>query len=102
MSTTEHYLDYENTGNPWSPTSGHTGLTKASRRVLNALARVLDREGTASIREVGAEAGLSSVSSTSFQLHKLALYGYIEEPIPNRPRGWQLTERGWAEVPTDA
>ncbi len=69
-------------------------LTKANRRVLCALARVLDREGSASIREVMAEAGLRSVSSVSHHLHKLALHGYIEDPVHNRPRGWRLTKRG--------
>lgn len=70
-------------------------LTPPSRKVLRALARVLDREGSASIREVMAESGHTSTSSVAFHLRKLATYGYIEEPVRNRPRGWRLTREGW-------
>lgn len=66
-----------------------------SRRVLHALADLLNRQGTASIREIGAAAGLSSTSGVSYHLHKLAMGGYVEEPVHNRPRGWQLTREGW-------
>lgn len=74
---------------------GRTALTPASRKVLRALARALDREGSASIREIMTESGLASPSSVSHHLHKLAAYGYIKAPVRNRPRGWQLTREGW-------
>lgn len=71
-------------------------LTPANHKVLCGLARVLDREGSASIREIMTESGLASSSSVSHHLGKLAIYGYIEPPVRGRPRGWWLTARGWA------
>lgn len=86
--------------NPWSATASGTrsALTRANRRVLDGLALVLEREGTASIREIGKAAGLSSPSSVAHHLHKLALHGYVEAPVHNRPRGWRLSGRGWTVV----
>lgn len=80
----------------WVDDDDHKALTDPSRNVLRALGRVLDREGTASVREIMRESGLSSSSSVAHHLRKLALHGYIEEPVRNRPRGWLLTARGWA------
>lgn len=83
----------------WVVDDEHKALTVPSAKVLAALAAVLDREGTASVREVMLQSGLASTSSVAHHLRKLALHGYIEPPVRNRPRGWQITARGWTAVP---
>lgn len=83
----------------WIVDDDQKALTAATRNVLCALAHALDREGTASLREIMRLAGLRSPSSVTHHLRKLARHGYIDPLVHDRPRGWQLTDRGRAEVP---
>lgn len=74
--------------------------SQATRRVLLGLGIVLHREGSASIREIGAACGLTSTSSVAYQLTKLVASGHVEKPVRNRPRGWKLTPFGQSAVNT--
>jgi RIO-like serine/threonine protein kinase len=68
-------------------------LSPQNLRVLRALRAVLQREGTASIRDIAAVSGLSSSSTVAHHLNHLVLFGFVYSKH-NRPRGWQLTDKG--------
>jgi repressor LexA len=67
-----------------------TGLSPRQQRVLNVIRDSVERRGyPPSMREIGADVGLTSSSSVAHQLRMLEEKGYIKRD-PNRPRALEI------------
>ena len=67
-----------------------TGLSPRQQRVLNVIRDSVERRGyPPSMREIGANVGLTSSSSVAHQLRMLEEKGYIKRD-PNRPRALEV------------
>lgn len=71
-------------------TEPRRALTEKQQAILEAIHRSVQRRGyPPSMREIGDEVGLSSLSSVTHQLGQLELAGYIRRD-PNRPRALEV------------